>query len=1094
MNSNLMTDGVISLDDRPAQEAVRRTNAGLDGIEKKTKTVLDRAGREWEVYGEGVVRVSDRSRNSLDRLLQSMQRQADMAGKSGVEKLIAQRDQLIARWAKEQAAVDAINRSYEKQIDVARKLEREQAAAQQKMAGQNMSAWVQDPFGKLRESSSGLLTAAGPLGGALLGLTAGFGALAAAGWEAANSLGEYGLRVQEAELRTGMTAKEVGQFGFAAKVVGQDLSILERGMRGLTMALNEDSKAGERARETLRRFGVAPEDLKSGVLSTSEALLSISDGLSKMPNVWERNRAAMDLFKKAGIEAIPFMVELSENIRRARELGFGPNEEDVRRFKDYHRQIAEASSLWDRLVRKIKEPIAATVLFTLRWALGGQRSQTSPGVATAGGPDTMSNDEFKSALANAALGELYGGKVPSRYAPTGGGWLKDFEGHRAGALSLLGADEKTWRTSQKGLEELASAAEKTAKTEREAYFALREDRKASAESIHIQRDAWQQAEHAAANYRAQFDAIKDANRGAFVAHPGDMLPQVEKNEPYAVAAAGNTGKVPSLAGRGYSLQVATADIDAMNRGWDAAQDAQMKARMAGANEAWSASDQARERVAKAVVGYEEEIVKLNAVDEYDAALKIYDLRVAAAKTAEEQQIAAIYYLKREAELQAAANRKAQADAEKRFDGLKHSAEGLFDALLARSRNVGSMVAHLFTGMLLAPVKEAFATGVANLMLPVSNLFGGRGSDPIKVSTDVNTVATQQNTAALYALAAGVGASGSGGAAGQVPYAPAPMPTSITSIVGGTGATPGFAGPLGGLGGIFKSGGSWLSGLKDAVYNSGSISTGSGSATTAAGIGGWQGTAAGILTSPLAKAGMLAGGLSLAQAGILGSQRGTWGGIGMSTAGGALIGAQFGGPWGAALGAGVGFLAGLGEKLFGVESPENEAKRLVKQIYGLSINDQTAKQIAALAKQSYGGQVSVAVRSAEVRQLLQLYAESTGQKSLLFLNDPHGVNLVEANSKLSQGAFYNNGTAYTYSSNLPVSGVSAATVPTGNPYAGGVTVMVDPEATVNLWATGTAQGIASNPRAVASSAVNGGLASASRISGAIMTLAPDQVAF
>ena len=47
------------------------------------------------------------------------------------------------------------------------------------------------------------------------------------------SLGEYGTRVKDAELRTGLTAKEVGQFGFAARAVGQDISIVERLMRGM---------------------------------------------------------------------------------------------------------------------------------------------------------------------------------------------------------------------------------------------------------------------------------------------------------------------------------------------------------------------------------------------------------------------------------------------------------------------------------------------------------------------------------------------------------------------------------------------------------------------------------------------------------------------------------------------------------------------------------------------------------------------------------------------------------------------------------------------------------------------------------------------
>jgi hypothetical protein len=247
-------------------------------------------------------------------------------------------------------------------------------------------------------------------------------------------------------------------------------------------------------------------------------------------------------------------------------------------------------------------------------------------------------------------------------------------------------------------------------------------------------------------------------------------------------------------------------------------------------------------------------------------------------------------------------------------------------------------------------------------------------------------------------------------------------------------------------------------------------------------------------SGMAGAAVFTGGSMLAQQGLLASSRGTWAGVGEGALGGAMIGFSVGGPIGALIGGAIGAGIGLGEKLFGVETPENEAKRLVKQIYGLSINDTTAKQIAALAKQSYGGQVSVAVRSSEGRQLLQLYAESTGQKSMLFLNDPHSVNLTQTGGALYQQAVYNNGTPYIYSSNLPVMGPAGTQIPTGNPFAGGVTVMVSAEQTANLWATGVAAGIASNPRQVSAAAVNGGLASSSRVAGAIMTLAPDQVPF
>src|ERR1035438_1784772 len=116
MDSNLMTDGVISLDDRPAIAAINRTNAGLDDHEKKVKTILDRSGREWKVYGDSVVRVTDASKNSLERLIKTMEQQAAVAGKSGVEKLIAQRDILIKKWGDEERAVQAITKAYDKMI------------------------------------------------------------------------------------------------------------------------------------------------------------------------------------------------------------------------------------------------------------------------------------------------------------------------------------------------------------------------------------------------------------------------------------------------------------------------------------------------------------------------------------------------------------------------------------------------------------------------------------------------------------------------------------------------------------------------------------------------------------------------------------------------------------------------------------------------------------------------------------------------------------------------------------------------------------------------------------------------------------------
>jgi hypothetical protein len=146
-----------------------------------------------------------------------------------------------------------------------------------------------------------------------------------------------------------------------------------------------------------------------------------------------------------------------------------------------------------------------------------------------------------------------------------------------------------------------------------------------------------------------------------------------------------------------------------------------------------------------------------------------------------------------------------------------------------------------------------------------------------------------------------------------------------------------------------------------------------------------------------------------------------GGVAQGTAGGALIGLKFGGPLGAVIGAGVGFGIGLGEKLFGVESKENEAKRLVKDMYHVSIDNAMATQIVGLAKSKYAGHVSIAVRDPDVRKMLELYAAGTGQQSPLSSTTPRSGSLVETGGKLYQEAGYQYGHAYSFQSPYSVLG-------------------------------------------------------------------------
>jgi hypothetical protein len=262
--------------------------------------------------------------------------------------------------------------------------------------------------------------------------------------------------------------------------------------------------------------------------------------------------------------------------------------------------------------------------------------------------------------------------------------------------------------------------------------------------------------------------------------------------------------------------------------------------------------------------------------------------------------------------------------------------------------------------------------------------------------------------------------------------------------GSMNATGGSSG--GGIfGGIGKLGGSLFGGIGKLFGFGGSKGTGEIDPETGAPLGhgipgspdNSSGEVLGRLHGGTAGGILAAAGLPLALDGI---RRGGVLGTFEAAGGGAAIGFRFGGPIGAAVGAAIGGGIALA-KTFGLFGDDRKhIKKLVKEIYGMDINNAMADQIVAIAKQSFGGQHDVAVRSPQVRELLRLYAQTTGQKSAedKFVADTvHGASLVEAGGKLQQQAVYDNGSGYAYASPFGTyQGVQTSPLPTYGSTSGG----------------------------------------------------------
>ena len=307
-----------------------------------------------------------------------------------------------------------------------------------------------------------------------------------------------------------------------------------------------------------------------------------------------------------------------------------------------------------------------------------------------------------------------------------------------------------------------------------------------------------------------------------------------------------------------------------------------------------------------------------------------------------------------------------------FESFKRQAEGVFDALLTKSQSIWAAIGNSLKTALLTAIKDVVSSRVAAMLM---QLFSG--SRVSLISGGASGGSTLGRIGGLLGIGA-VPVFGGGIGGGPIPGGAA----------GGWGTPPFIpSGRAGGWSGL-------LGGWKDFLGFGGGVQYAPGKAVT------WEAATMGQKLSALGRSNAaLLGGATLA---LMGLQRGGVSGLAMTTAGGAMIGFKYGGPLGAAIGAGIGAVAGL-VRLF-VKGAEEKAREKIKATYGVDIRDKgVLKQIVDIAKQGFGGNLDMAIRSQQIRDLVELYALSTGQSTSGLPATVRPVSLLQQGGSLFQSS-------------------------------------------------------------------------------------------
>jgi len=343
----------------------------------------------------------------------------------------------------------------------------------------------------------------------------------------------------------------------------------------------------------------------------------------------------------------------------------------------------------------------------------------------------------------------------------------------------------------------------------------------------------------------------------------------------------------------------------------------------------------------------------------------------------------------------------RAEMERTWSSIKDGAGRLFDTLISDTRNFGQVLGATLKTAILTPFRELLSTGIANLLAPV---FGG--------------------------MRGGGGFSGGGGGGGI---------SGLFGALGGGGGlgsifTGGFGGGPG-AGGILGSGG----GLSSRLLG------GSGSTLGGLALGG---SALGLMGA--FRLGQSGNNFARSLAVPAGVASGLFGFGALSALFPSLIAT---GPVGWIAAGAIGGAIGL-ISLFR-KPAQQKAIEKAKQVYGVTVSAEIARAIVEAGK-AMGG-LDVAIHSAQVREMIELYAMATGQK-IGPGSAVRPVNLVQSNGQIFQQAQSINGQQYVHQSPfVTYGGVAAQTL---QPAV--INVQLDGNATTTFWERQTLQVVGSQP--------------------------------
>lgn len=206
-------------------------------------------------------------------------------------------------------------------------------------------------------------------------------------FDLAKSSGEYADELLTTSAQTGVSAKTLQEWEYAARFVDTEVGTMTNGLAKVTKAMGEAANKNADYIELSGGVKVAIKDANGELLSSEDAFYAAIDALGKMTNETERDIAAQELFGKSYQDMVPLIKAGSEGLKQyadeANKMGIVLSDEAVGALGNFDDTMQRVNAQTEAIGRNLAVtflPAVSSVMDGVQDVLGTVSSSLKDGI------------------------------------------------------------------------------------------------------------------------------------------------------------------------------------------------------------------------------------------------------------------------------------------------------------------------------------------------------------------------------------------------------------------------------------------------------------------------------------------------------------------------------------------------------------------------------------------------------------------------------------------------------------------------------------------------------------------------------------------